>query len=144
MQRLLFLCSANYYRSRFAEHYFNWLAEKDGLAWRADSRGLKVGFWGDIGPISHFTVDRLHTHGIPINGDSRSPIQLSETDLVQSDLVIGVKEAEHRQMLNDLFPDWTDRIEYWHVDDLDCAEPDAALPKLETEVRALIERLADD
>jgi protein-tyrosine phosphatase len=28
MKQVLFLCSANYYRSRFAEHLFNWLAER--------------------------------------------------------------------------------------------------------------------
>jgi protein-tyrosine-phosphatase len=26
MKQALFICSANYYRSRFAEHLFNWLA----------------------------------------------------------------------------------------------------------------------
>ncbi len=142
MKQVLFLCSANYYRSRFAEHVFNWLAERNGLQWRADSRGLKVGYWGNIGPISHFTVERLHALGIPVNGDSRFPIHLSEVDLVESDLVIAVKEAEHRQMLHNLFPTWANRVEYWHVDDLDCAEPDAALPMLETEVWALVERLS--
>ena len=39
-KRVLFLCTGNYYRSRFAEILFNQLAPTRGLNWRADSRGL--------------------------------------------------------------------------------------------------------
>ena len=42
MNKILFLCTGNYYRSRFAEHLFNWLATKQGLDWQADSRGLAL------------------------------------------------------------------------------------------------------
>jgi len=56
MKQVLFLCSANYYRSRFAEYLFNWLAPQRGLLWRAESRGLEVDRWGDLGPISPYTV----------------------------------------------------------------------------------------
>ncbi len=141
MNHILFLCSGNYYRSRFAEHLFNWLAECSGLPWRADSRGLAVGRVGKVGPISPYIVERLHALGIPINGDSRSPLQLSEADLLAADVVVVLKEAEHRQMLVDLFPSWAEQVEYWHIDDLDCAEPEEALAILENEVRALVGQL---
>ena len=36
---VLFLCTGNYYRSRFAESLFNSVAGKMGLPWRASSRG---------------------------------------------------------------------------------------------------------
>jgi len=45
-------------------------------------------------------------------------------------------------MIAAAFPDWVDRIEYWHIDDLDCAGPDEALVALEQEVRRLAGRLA--
>jgi hypothetical protein len=35
---VLFLCTGNYYRSRFAEVLFNSVAGKMGLPWRASSR----------------------------------------------------------------------------------------------------------
>src|SRR5260221_14621403 len=38
----LFLCTGNYYRSRFAEVLFNSVAGKMGLPWRASSRGLAL------------------------------------------------------------------------------------------------------
>ena len=141
MQLVTFLCSANFYRSRFAEHLFNHLAAAAGIAWRADSRGLRVGFWGDVGAISEFTVDALRARGITVEDNPRYPIPLSLAELVKSDLVIAVKEVEHRAMVHEQFPDWVDSVEYWDVDDIDCATPDEALEYLEQRVRALIERL---
>ena len=140
-KRVLFLCSANYYRSRFAEHLFNWLASESDLQWRADSRGLLVGYWGNIGPIARATVDALKQRGVAVDGEHRLPQSLTADDLQQSDLVVAVKEAEHRPLLQGLFPDWADSVEYWHIDDLDCATPTEALPALESQVRALVDRL---
>jgi protein-tyrosine phosphatase len=140
-RRVLFLCSANYYRSRFAEHLFNWLAAESDLDWRADSRGLLVGNWGNIGPIARATVDALKQRGVAVDGEARWPRSLTSDDLEQSDLVVAVKEAEHRPLLSELFPEWADSVEYWHIDDLDCAMPAEALPALERQVRALVDRL---
>jgi protein-tyrosine phosphatase len=141
MKQVLFLCSGNYYRSRFAEHLFNWLAARSDLPWRADSRGLRVGLYGNIGTISRYALEGLKLRGVPINGEHRYPLELTLTDLDASDLVIGVKEAEHRAMMKEQFPLWANTVEYWHVDDLDCAEPEEALPALDGNVRALVERL---
>jgi len=144
MKQVLFLCSANYYRSRFAEHLFNWLAGQEGLAWHADSRGLAADQWGDIGEISHYTVDALKDRGIPTAGQHRRPKHVTQADLDASDLVVAVKEAEHRAMMAAQFPLRTDRVEYWHIDDLDCAQPEEALPLLEEQVRALVRRLSEE
>ena len=38
-RRLLFLCTGNYYRSRYAEETFNFQAKRDRLCWTAFSRG---------------------------------------------------------------------------------------------------------
>ena len=62
-------------------------------------------------------------------------------DLGISDLVIAVKEAEQRATMTAQFPLWEDRIEYWHIDDIDCAPLDEALPVLEQTIRELVERL---
>jgi hypothetical protein len=52
-----------------------------------------------------------------------------------------VKETEHRPLMMEQFPDWTDRVEYWDVDDLDCEIAKVALPYLEEKVRTLVARL---
>jgi protein-tyrosine phosphatase len=142
MKTVLFLCSGNYYRSRFAEHFFNWRAESNGLNWRAKSKGLAVGRHGNIGPISRDTVERLNEIGISLNGNSRFPQQVTENDLSDASLVIALKETEHREMLEESFADWVDRVEFWHIDDLDCADPDDALSALENQVMHLLNRLS--
>jgi protein-tyrosine phosphatase len=141
MKQVIFVCSANYYRSRFSEHVFNWLAQQEDLPWRADSRGLAVDQWADIGQISHYTVEALELRGIACPREHRNPKPLTLADLASADLVIAVKEAEHRAMMVRQFPRWADRIEYWHVDDLDCAPPEEALPELEEKIRELVGRL---
>ena len=141
MKQVLFLCSANFYRSRFAEHLFNALAKQADLTWWANSRGLAVGHWGDIGEISHHTLEALKACGVAIHGEHRLPQALCLADLTGADLIIGVKEAEHRAMMAEQFPSWVDRVEYWQIDDLDCAAPEEALPALQAKVRELVERL---
>ncbi len=141
MKRVLFICSANYYRSRFAEHLFNWLAPQVDSSWKADSCGLLVDYWGEIGPISRHAVDALNERDIPLNGNNRRPRQLNEADLSDSDLIVAVKEAEHRPLMRAQFPGWEDQVEYWHVDDLDCAGPEEAIPLLEMQVRELVDQL---
>ena len=140
-KRILFLCTGNYYRSRFAEIFFNWLARKRGLGWTADSRGLALDGC-NYGPISRYTVACLKEKGIAVDNDYRFPIQVQEADLAAADHIVAVKEAEHRPLFESRFPAWCDRVEYWHVHDLDCATPDAAVPQLEGEVERLLERLA--
>jgi protein-tyrosine phosphatase len=140
-KKVIFVCSANYYRSRYAEHYFNWLASKEQLGWTADSRGLMVGTWGNIGCISLYAVDALQQRGIPLEDQPREPKPLTLADLAEADLVVAVKEKEHRAMMAEKFPLWQHRIEYWHIDDLDCAESHESLPRLEMQIHALIERL---
>jgi protein-tyrosine phosphatase len=39
-KQILFLCTGNYYRSRYAEDFFNFYPRSEGLAWRAFSRRL--------------------------------------------------------------------------------------------------------
>jgi protein-tyrosine phosphatase len=143
LRTVLFLCTGNYYRSRFSEHLFNAFAEQRQVAWQAVSRGLQTWLADGYGPISDSAVERLATLGIHLNGSIRYPIPLTEPDLQAAELVVALKEAEHRRMMLEQFPAWADRIEYWHIDDIDCATPDEALPMCESHVQALIERLAN-
>ncbi len=140
-QRVLFLCTGNYYRSRFAEIYFNWLADQHDIGWVADSRGLAIDGY-NYGPISRHTISCLKERGIHSDTCDRFPRPVTEADLAAADHIVAVKEAEHRHRFEANFPAWRDRIEYWQVHDLDCAAPEDAIPKLEAEVRRLFDRLS--
>src|SRR5437763_450596 len=64
-QMILFLCTGNYCRSRFAEVLFNSVAGKFGLSWRASSRGLALeGGINNIGPMAASAITALEPLGI--------------------------------------------------------------------------------
>jgi low molecular weight protein-tyrosine phosphatase len=138
-KRILFLCTGNYYRSRFAEILFNWHAELRGLAWKAESRGLALDLF-NLGPMSGFTETRLQSRGISFDAYQRLPLDVTLEDFATADHVVAVKEAEHRPLIQRRFPEWLERVEFWQVHDIDFARPDEALPHLERHVDELVER----
>jgi len=143
--RLLFLCTGNYYRSRFAAILFNVLAAEMNLTWVADSRGLALERGaGNIGPISAHALDGLAARGIPVEPPLRFPRALQPEDLHASARVIALCEQEHRPLMIERFAPWADRVDYWQVDDVHTAEPALALAAIERQVRALIDHLRDE
>lgn len=141
--RVLFLCSGNYYRSRFAEELFNHLAAGAGLAYRADSAGL----WPNcqthnVGAVSIHTISGLRERGVPLPAVLRLPRDVTELDLRGAELTIALKESEHRPFVESRFPGWLERVEFWHVDDVGDSPPSVALPQIERGVRELVERLS--
>ena len=142
MKTVLFLCTGNYYRSRYAEIYFNWLAAKSNLEWRADSRGLAVELGHhNIGLISPFTLQRCEFRGIPVAEPVRAAQQVELADFEKAALVVAMYDTEHRPFVAQKFPAWLDRIEFWQVADVHEVAPELALPAIEKQVENLIARL---
>lgn len=142
MQRVLFICTGNYYRSRFAEAVFNHEAAKQKLTARAFSRGLATWLvYGDA-PISANTIEALGRLGISLEHTAPKPVQLTEEDLISADHIIALKEAEHRPMMEKQFPTWADKVEYWHVHDIDFVEATEALPQIYDKVMEMARSLS--
>ena len=142
MPHVLFLCTGNYYRSRFAEELFNHRAPLLGVPWSATSRALAIERGaGNVGPLSVHTRRALEERSVAARSADRMPASCTLSDLEAAKLVVALKEAEHRPLLTERFRGWEDRVTYWHVDDVDLASPEAALSEIERHVEDLIQRL---
>ena len=139
-QRVLFICTGNFYRSRFAEAVFNYHAEKRQIPWTAFSRGLAVHLVE--GHLSAYTIEALHTRQIELRHTGAGRIQLSEDDLLKADHRIAMDRSEHFQMMMNKFPAWADQIDYWDVSDIPFRSSIDALPEIELKVVQLLEKVS--
>jgi protein-tyrosine phosphatase len=139
MREILFICTGNYYRSRYSEALFNHEAARCGLDWRAFSRGLAI----HLAPsgLSPHTTRRLEELGISREATGAEPIQVREADFKRAARVVALKESEHRPYMARLHPEWEKRITYWDVSDLDAATSEVALGAIEAKVFALVGEL---
>jgi protein-tyrosine phosphatase len=137
--RVLFLCTGNYYRSRYAEEIFNHRAELEGLGWRAFSRAVAEALSPqNVGPISPYTLEALQAKGIGPGGATRNPVLCTVDDFAQAELVVALKDAEHRPMVAQRFAGVAHRVEYWDVDDIEYLDPQTALGKIDEQIGLLI------
>jgi protein-tyrosine phosphatase len=137
---VLFICTGNFYRSRFAEAVFNYHASKEDLPWKAISRGLAI-HWA-TGPLSPFTAGALAVRRIPLHHTGPDRMQLTEDDLKSADLRVVMDRREHFAMMMEHFPLWSTQVEYWDVPDVPINQPEEALPAIEGKVLELLERLS--
>lgn len=142
-QQVLFLCTGNYYRSRFAEELFNHIAFQHKLLWCATSRGLYYSFPhpNNEGTISTHTLKHLHKLGITPLEPTRKPSRVTEEDLLKASRIIAIDESEHRTIIESDFSAWCTEIEYWSIHDLDRSTIIEALTALEQAVKKLIDSL---
>lgn len=138
VKTVLFLCTGNYFRSRFAEILFVAVARKMGLPWNATSRALALERGvNNVGPIATTAINALQAMKICDEARcTRFPIQVTAGDLAAADAIIALKRAEHLPLLEERFPDWAKKVECWDVDDA----PEV-LALIEREIAALAARL---
>jgi translation initiation factor 1 len=135
---VLFLCTGNYYRSRFAEVLFNSVAGKMGLPWKASSKGLALERGvNNVGPMAVSAVKALEAMGVrTADAVARLPMQATVDDFALADKVVALKQTEHLPLVQERFLAWVERVEFWHVDDA----PEA-LGLIEQEVMRLVARI---
>jgi protein-tyrosine phosphatase len=130
--RILFICTGNFYRSRFAEAVFNYHAEQQQIPWAAFSRGLAVHLVE--GYLSSFAAEALLVRQIHLRYTGPQRLQLFEDDLLKADRRIAMDRTEHFPMMQNQFSAWADKIEYWDVPDLPYRLSEDALPEIEKKV----------
>jgi protein-tyrosine-phosphatase len=135
---VLFLCTGNYYRSRFAEIFFNSVAGRMGLPWKAWSRGLALERGvNNVGPMAVEAIDALKRMGVGVGDDyARLPAAVTTDDLERADRVVALKQEEHLPLLQERFPTWAEKVEFWQVDDAP-----KVLALIEQEVMGFVARI---
>ena len=90
MKIVLFLCTGNYYRSRFAEEMFNFAAPAECTGWRATSRGIAVDLGSkNVGPIAVSAAQALQERGVTFDRRlARMPLQVEISDLEAADHIV--------------------------------------------------------
>src|SRR5207244_3217344 len=123
---------------RYAEVLFNSVAGKMNLPWMASSRGLALERGvKNVGPMAASAIKALDARGLRAVAEfGRFPIQATVEDFEAAHWIVALKQADHLPLLQERFPAWTEKVEFWHVDDA----PEV-LDLIEREVMDLAARL---
>jgi len=143
MKNILFICTGNYYRSRFAEEYFNHLAVQKQLPWQAHSKGLSENMpsLNNPGPISMHTLEAMKERGLTGKNLERYPRPLRREDFAKADRVIAMSEIEHKPMIKGRFLAQAGMVEYFEVGDLPLETPEMAIGKIANLVDKLVVKI---
>lgn len=137
---ILFLCTGNYYRSRFAEHVFN--ARMNGTNWWAHSRGLDLEKGKhNVGPMSATALAYLQQLGVRLRPPLRYPIEARREDFAAADRVIATDRTEHEPYITESFSEFSPLTTYWHVKDVVPGPEYDPLDEIYRQVDLLVQRL---
>ncbi len=142
---VLFLCTGNYYRSRLAEEIFNFLAQQNGLEFKASSKGLAPNLKtiGNRGPIAPIAVHCLEAAGYPVRSRRRWPKSVSQRDFETAMLVVGLNQPEHQPMVLERYPSFAQRVTYWQIPDVGEMPASTAFTLILAQVQILLKSLAE-
>ena len=127
MKKILFVCTANIYRSRFAEEVFNSLAINRGASLRAFSAGLKVGEY-TTRKIYYPALEQLERYNITPQRENDLSTHIDELDLDEYDKIICMDEPEHRPMVEQNMNLKGREVVYWNIVDIPEEESRISLP----------------
>lgn len=135
--KVCFVCTGNYYRSRFAEAVFNFLSKECGESHIAKSRGLNISAADktarEYGELSPYTKNKMDDLEIPRNLTSKKRKSISKKDLDEFDIIVIMDRSEHFKMVKEFIGEDKDMIEaaknfkYWAIKDVSDWEPEETL-----------------
>ena len=141
MHRILFVCTANIFRSRFSEEVYNHFAGKLNIPSKAFSAGLRVGdyvtrkiYRPDLEQLKYYNID-------PKRRDDLS-VHINDLDLKDYHKIICMDEEEHRPMveMNDQLI--KAEVDYWNIVDEPMVSSQISLPLCYEKVKSLIKEVS--
>ena len=139
MQKILFVCTANIFRSRFSEEVYNHLATRLNLSSRAYSAGLMVGHY-KTRSIYTPALEQLKVLNIVPRRKDELSIHINDLDLTQFDQVICMDKDEHQPMVRKNKNLTNLDIEYWDIVDEPLVSRNISLPQCYSKVEKLVNR----
>ena len=137
MHKVLFVCTANIFRSRFSEEVYNHFAKKLNIPSEAFSAGLRVGEYTTrkiyrpaLHQLAHFNIE-------PKRKDELS-VHINDLDLKDYHKIICMDEKEHRPMveMNDQLSKVN--MDYWNIVDEPMVSSKVSLPVCFDKVKDLV------
>tara|TARA_Y100001968_G_C18882212_1_gene492223 strand:- start:107 stop:556 length:450 start_codon:yes stop_codon:yes gene_type:complete len=141
MHKVLFVCTANIYRSRFSEEVYNHLIRKLNLPSEAFSAGLKVGEYVTR-KIYSPALQQLHYYKIKPKRKDEFSVHIDELTLTNYDKIICLDEAEHRPIVNRNLRLKEIKIDYWDIVDEPMVSSSISLPKCYKMVEDLVKEVS--
>jgi protein-tyrosine phosphatase len=136
---VLFVCTGNFYRSRFAEAIFKAHASAGALT--ASSRGLDTSKPRETG-VSPLVVDELKRLRLSQDLVAGYPRQLKREDLDVADVVVLLDGREHAPLLQKQFPQVDMRkVRQWSVQDVPAMAASDAFAEITRQVDRLVAEL---
>ena len=137
MHRVLFVCTANIFRSRFSEEVYNHFAKKLNIPSEAFSAGLRVGEY-TTRKIYTPALQQLKNYNIKPSRKDDLSIHINDLDLNVYDMIICMDEVEHRPMveMNDQLNKIN--IDYWNIVDEPMVSSKVSLPVCFDKVKDLV------
>jgi predicted translation initiation factor SUI1 len=87
--------------------------------------------------MARSAIQALEAMGICAGEEcARAPTRVTAQDFVAANRVVALKRDEHLPLLQERFPAWSEKLEFWHVDDA----PEV-LGLIEREVMGLVARI---
>ena len=140
MYKVLFVCTANIFRSRFSEEVFNFLVKKNNIRAVAFSAGLKVGAYISR-TIYPPAIEYLNIYGIKPQRKNEVSIHINKLNLNDYQKIICLDEIEHKPMVVDNKKLKGINITYWDIVDEPKMNRSISLPKCYKKVEELIKSL---
>ena len=141
MYKILFVCTANIFRSRYSEEVYNHLVEKINLPSKAFSAGLQVGDYRTR-KIYKPALKQLALSNIKPKRKDASSIHVNKLILSEYKKIICLDKKEHKPMVKANKELQGFNIEYWDIVDEPEMSSNISLPKCYKKVEELVTRVS--